>query len=338
MDGSHDERVSRTVGALADVWGRPDFRERLASCLADVVPDTHVLLVDWEGDDRSQMRAGGDRAFLADALETPWVRTNAIYRHRPYDPERPGELANRVLTHHQMAHLRPAGWSAFKQLFLEPLGIDGFVRATLYDRYGFVGHLQWFRPSGRPPITEHEHNRVRELVPHLIGGLAARHRFDRARITSSTVASIMDGVLEPALLVSEDGHVVHANQLAREALTSPLLERIRELQSAAWIRWVPFRLEEQPFFLGFLDVLELDAALAPHAPWARRLALPPRFAQVCAYIVRGYADKEIADALDVSVNTVRTYVRRIFDHIGVHSRTELLRALRKAAVGEASGD
>ena len=36
----------------------------------------------------------------------------------------------------------------------------------------------------------------------------------------------------------------------------------------------------------------------------------------------GYAYKEIADRLDISVDTVRSYVRTVYEKLHVHSRTE----------------
>ncbi len=53
---------------------------------------------------------------------------------------------------------------------------------------------------------------------------------------------------------------------------------------------------------------------------------PPEVSQreqeVLGLLARGYACKEIADALGISVTTVSTYVRRIYEKLHVHSRAQ----------------
>jgi len=43
---------------------------------------------------------------------------------------------------------------------------------------------------------------------------------------------------------------------------------------------------------------------------------------VLALLAKGHAYKEIADLLNISFETVRTYVRTIYDKLHVRSRTE----------------
>lgn len=51
-------------------------------------------------------------------------------------------------------------------------------------------------------------------------------------------------------------------------------------------------------------------------------ALSPREREVLDYLSRGYLYKEIAAELAISYDTVHTYVRRIYEKLQVHSRTE----------------
>jgi DNA-binding NarL/FixJ family response regulator len=51
-------------------------------------------------------------------------------------------------------------------------------------------------------------------------------------------------------------------------------------------------------------------------------ALSQREQEVLGLLARGYAGKEIASALDISVTTVSTYVRRIYEKLHVHSRAQ----------------
>lgn len=51
-------------------------------------------------------------------------------------------------------------------------------------------------------------------------------------------------------------------------------------------------------------------------------ALSPREREVLDHLARGYLYKEIAAELAISYDTVHTYVRRIYEKLQVHSRTE----------------
>ncbi len=51
-------------------------------------------------------------------------------------------------------------------------------------------------------------------------------------------------------------------------------------------------------------------------------ALSPREREVLDYLSRGYLYKEIAATLAISYDTVHTYIRRVYEKLQVHSRTE----------------
>jgi DNA-binding NarL/FixJ family response regulator len=51
-------------------------------------------------------------------------------------------------------------------------------------------------------------------------------------------------------------------------------------------------------------------------------SLSPRERQVLDHLAEGYLYKEVAVALGISYDTVHTYIRRIFEKLHVHSRTE----------------
>lgn len=51
--------------------------------------------------------------------------------------------------------------------------------------------------------------------------------------------------------------------------------------------------------------------------------LSERELQVVRLVARGHSNQEIADELFLSVETVRTYLRRMFAKLGVHDRTHL---------------
>jgi DNA-binding NarL/FixJ family response regulator len=53
-------------------------------------------------------------------------------------------------------------------------------------------------------------------------------------------------------------------------------------------------------------------------------ALSPREQSVLALLSKGYLYKEISESLGVSGPTVNTYIRRIYDKLQVHSRTQAI--------------
>ena len=54
------------------------------------------------------------------------------------------------------------------------------------------------------------------------------------------------------------------------------------------------------------------------------VALPPRLKQTLDLIFRGYSEKQIASALNVSVHTAHDFAKRLYRHIGVAGRGDLL--------------
>jgi DNA-binding NarL/FixJ family response regulator len=52
------------------------------------------------------------------------------------------------------------------------------------------------------------------------------------------------------------------------------------------------------------------------------LKLTEREAEVLALLAQGYANKEIADKLTVSYDTVRAHLKHVYEKLHVRSRTE----------------
>jgi DNA-binding NarL/FixJ family response regulator len=87
-----------------------------------------------------------------------------------------------------------------------------------------------------------------------------------------------------------------------------------------------------------LDGMRHDIAEA-RRPTGRLSALTEREVEVLRALVEGLSARDIADHLDVAVNTVRTHTHRIFRKLGVHGRLEavrIARAERLAPLTEAS--
>jgi DNA-binding NarL/FixJ family response regulator len=79
--------------------------------------------------------------------------------------------------------------------------------------------------------------------------------------------------------------------------------------------------------------IRVDAASEPQAEWT----LTPRQQEVLALLVQGKSNREIAEAMGLSENTVKVHLVSIFRALGVSSRVEaLLAGLKRLPLREAS--
>jgi DNA-binding NarL/FixJ family response regulator len=62
--------------------------------------------------------------------------------------------------------------------------------------------------------------------------------------------------------------------------------------------------------------------------------LSPREREVLELLARGYLYKEIADSLQISVQTVNTYIRRIYEKLHVRSRAQAVAKYAHFPLGE----
>jgi DNA-binding CsgD family transcriptional regulator len=87
-------------------------------------------------------------------------------------------------------------------------------------------------------------------------------------------------------------------------------------------------------FLGVGLWLGLSVARRPERPAGNpaavaSLGLTPREVEVLKLLAAGQANKEIARAMGVSPNTVKTHLARLYEKLGVTSRTAAISSARK---------
>lgn len=92
---------------------------------------------------------------------------------------------------------------------------------------------------------------------------------------------------------------------------------------------------------SFLGVVEEDVATGSDASAdGERAAFPeltPREREVLEEMARGRSNEAIAERLHVTPKTVRNYVSRIYDKLGVHHRAEVVVLAREAGLGVDAG-
>jgi DNA-binding NarL/FixJ family response regulator len=79
----------------------------------------------------------------------------------------------------------------------------------------------------------------------------------------------------------------------------------------------------------------VEAFHRPRASNASTAELSRRETEILELLTQGLANKEIADRLGLSVETVRVHLKRIYDKLHVHSRTEAAMKYRDASEGPA---
>ena len=80
---------------------------------------------------------------------------------------------------------------------------------------------------------------------------------------------------------------------------------------------------------GDQQLLAFREVESPHAKLAKRLDLSPRLADVLLLIEEGCSNKQIAERLRISPNTIRTLVEKLLHRMKVSNRTQAASAARK---------
>ncbi|WP_370246467.1 response regulator transcription factor [Nocardioides sp.] len=99
--------------------------------------------------------------------------------------------------------------------------------------------------------------------------------------------------------------------LSKSMTASQLVRAVEDLATGRFVEPV---VEEPP-----APVVPVDAR--PSIPGAD-VGLTPREAEIVALIVAGMSNREIGDALTLSINSVKTYIRSAYRKMGVERRTQ----------------
>lgn len=141
---------------------------------------------------------------------------------------------------------------------------------------------------------------------------------------------------------------------------SGLNELARETKIVLWVHEISTELALQAMSLGIRGILRktlpvetlcrclnrvndgelwFEKALTDSLMTARRYSLTRREGQLVALLAQGLKNKEIAFALTISEGTVKVYLSRLFQKLGVKDRFELaLYGLKNLSLGSQSAD
>jgi len=86
--------------------------------------------------------------------------------------------------------------------------------------------------------------------------------------------------------------------------------------------WLGLKLTRKKEVVVFKEVMVPAAPFALNAERLRELGVTPREREILELIANGMSNREIAEKLFVSENTVKTHSSRLFDKLGAKRRTQ----------------
>jgi DNA-binding CsgD family transcriptional regulator len=319
--GSVAPRLRAFELALIEAWGFKEGLSLAAECLAALIPGTNGCIYFRQPDGEvGPVGAviGGERFDSWDGFRWPCTASE-VPRAAYYPARGPYRFAGKFVNTRQTFGKNRARLDWYQREMLGNNGLQHHLRATLYRNGRIHGWYGILAERGQ-----------REFVPEetaiLARALGALRRSERVAaltrygsIGGAEFARILDSFCEPAWLFLRKGAVLWANAAARRLSRDELLAAMRAAgEPVAEPEWTVSRLA-----IGSDGVTLVVGR--PAAAMESRPRLPPALARVADAIARGWSDKEMAANWDVPLSTVRTYVHRTYQRLGVHGRVELAR-------------
>lgn len=207
---------------------------------------------------------------------------------------------------------------------------DGLQRALEFeDDIIVVGHCE----DGETALRH-----ARELLPDVIlldinlptmNGLQVTRQLknDRANIAVIILTAYHDN--QQVLHAMKAGAMAYCN---KDIKPDDLVETIRAVSRGVHV--VEDRFMDEDTFAQWLEV-QVKKAAGPYTddPEERFVPLSPRETEILEYVTRGLSNKEIAQKLGISQQTVKNHMTSILNKLNVHDRTQAaVTALRRGWV------
>jgi DNA-binding CsgD family transcriptional regulator/PAS domain-containing protein len=347
------EQFSRLVGAVHGAAGEPDRWSAVVDDLRRAVGGTGAAVC--RATDKGWVMT--HTTLPADAAQS-----YAAYYHRldrVVASVADGPVAQ-VRTAAEV--LAPHARSEFHTDWLRPNDIEDGLFVRLADGPRPTCFIA-AAPRRASPFDDVERIRLLDaLVPHLRQALRTQSVLDAAGARARAIAGALGAVRHAVIVVAADGRIVEANAAAENLLRrgAGLTSRGGRLvfddngfraTMAAAVRGgargareggtcvVPRGPDASPYVVHVLPLRRDGAAAAavivvdpdrpplPTQVWRRLFGLTGAETDVAARLAAGASLREVADALTVSVNTVRTHVAHLYAKTDTHRQAELVRVL-----------
>jgi DNA-binding CsgD family transcriptional regulator len=225
------------------------------------------------------------------------------------------------------------------------------------------GTLRYIAIGRREPVfSVVEELQLQPLLPHIARSLHLHLLIDRLSAGVNTAATLLDRLPLGIIFFDEHATCLSMNENARRALNEArsllrhmqayILSRTKSARPSGkatrpHVLTLPPNLGEQHYFLLTWDILA-DGQDKVHTVFfilnpdqkvkiddqalCRLFRLTAAEARVAGLIANGTHLDDIAAQLDVSLNTVRTHLRHIFEKTGVERQADLVHLLLRALV------
>jgi DNA-binding CsgD family transcriptional regulator len=229
--------------------------------------------------------------------------------------------------------------------FFRPLGISKQMAVALPS--DSIGTPVLALARSRFDYTPKERSVLRELIPKIRRQIAAEQTWGHYDLL---ITQLMGAEAAVALIAFHE-YVVHSSprvsdlldryfsdtSRSRIQLPRQLVLLLRSRSSTVCSRYT-FRPEESDSSLivtvcdsenGDQQILSFREIESPHRKLAKRFNLSPRLVDVVLLIEQGWSNKQIAEHLRLSPNTIRTLVEKLLDKLNVSNRTQIASVARQ---------
>lgn len=227
------------------------------------------------------------------------------------------------------------------------------MTTAIYSEGDLRGCLVVSRGLDEPKLTERDRTLFGALTVHLEARVNTLSRIAGQKLEIQFLEAVMDRVDEGIAFLDTRYRVAYCNRTAGRLLLS--LTDTRDLDCAAHtlvtrrilpgrtaalgrysLRLVPAVVPApvgEPGVMYVLHISHASDAPPPVEEAADRYRLTAREAEVLEMILTGSSNQQIAEALYISLPTVKTHVSNIFRKMGVTRRMELADRLRRPPEG-----
>ena len=108
--------------------------------------------------------------------------------------------------------------SRFYREWVVPHGLAYAAGCIVLREGDWLTQVYAQRSPAQPPFTRDDMQRLNQLVPHIQRAIQMRQRFAELQLSQNFLASSLDVLAMPTLLIDEYGRAVHANRSAEQLL------------------------------------------------------------------------------------------------------------------------
>jgi DNA-binding CsgD family transcriptional regulator len=152
--------------------------------------------------------------------------------------------------------------------------------------------------------------------------------FHRTRVlyqneAASTLRARLQKEYQADLIVMLRDHLLRIREIDSASPPPPAVTLLTDARGEPlYVHVLPFGDGSDPHVAVSVRELGIE-----REAFARRYGLSPREAEVAELVLRGYPNPVIASTLGIAATTTKRHLTRIFDKIGVDSRTQLVSRL-----------